>query len=154
MAGWYVRRGEKVVGPVELPKLKELAAAGRIVPTDLLAKDVAGPWTKAGKTTLFAKPSSKPLPVPAVPPDPPATTIVRVKQSPQDADSPNKGLAVLRGGLSAISSIGRGAMATGSTVGRKLSQRSQRKNELRSAKIQADLAEAWRRNRKSSGEKT
>jgi hypothetical protein len=63
MAGWYIRRGEKVVGPVDIPKLKELAAAGRILPTDLMAKDVAGPWKEAGRTTLFAKDESQSLAV-------------------------------------------------------------------------------------------
>src|SRR5262245_60801023 len=56
MAGWYVRRGEKVIGPVELSQLKEAAASGKVLPTELLAKDAAGPWTQANKTTLFAKP--------------------------------------------------------------------------------------------------
>jgi GYF domain 2 len=38
MAGWYVRRGENVIGPIDQAKLKELAADGRLLPTDQLAK--------------------------------------------------------------------------------------------------------------------
>lgn len=56
MAGWYIKRGEKVVGPVDLSKLKELVADRRLHPSDLLAKDLAGPWNEAGRTTLFAVP--------------------------------------------------------------------------------------------------
>src|SRR5262245_22912459 len=55
MAGWYVRRGEKVIGPVDSAKLKELAATGKLLPTDELAKDAAGPWTEARRTSLFSK---------------------------------------------------------------------------------------------------
>ena len=61
MAGWYIRRGEKIVGPVELPKLQELVAAGRVVPTDQIAKEVTGPWKEAGETNLFAKPKQTPV---------------------------------------------------------------------------------------------
>lgn len=54
MSGWYIKRGEKIVGPVDLAKLKELVADGRLHPTDLLATDMAGPWNGAGRSTLFA----------------------------------------------------------------------------------------------------
>ncbi len=54
MAGWYIRRGDSVIGPADLAKLKELAADGRLLPTDQLAKDAAGPWATAAKTNLFA----------------------------------------------------------------------------------------------------
>ena len=55
MAGWYVRRGEKVLGPVDLERLKESVAAGKLLPTDQLAKDAAGPWTEAGAHNTFCE---------------------------------------------------------------------------------------------------
>lgn len=66
MAGWYLRRGEKVIGPIKVDKLKESVAAGKLLPTDQLAKDAAGPWTTAGKTKLFAV-EQIPPPAPAAP---------------------------------------------------------------------------------------
>jgi len=61
MAASYIRRGDKIVGPVDVPKLQELVAAGKMLPTDDLAKDRAGPWTKASRTKLFAKPELEPI---------------------------------------------------------------------------------------------
>jgi hypothetical protein len=58
MAGWYIRSGEKVVGPATNDKLKQLVAAGRLLPTDELAKEPAGPWTRADRTNLFVKPTT------------------------------------------------------------------------------------------------
>ena len=69
MAGWYVRRGEKVIGPVDLARLRESVAAGKLLPTDQLAKDAAGPWTEARRTRLFAK---KPVEPPRLEPTPQA----------------------------------------------------------------------------------
>jgi uncharacterized protein DUF2569 len=56
MANWYVRRGEKVAGPVDASRLEQLAAAGRLWPTDQVAQDLAGPWHVASDTTLFPPP--------------------------------------------------------------------------------------------------
>ena len=55
MAGWYVRRGEKIIGPVPNENLRESAATGKLLPTDQLAKDAAGPWTDAANTEFFPK---------------------------------------------------------------------------------------------------
>jgi len=55
MAGWYIKRDDKIVGPVDLPKLQDLVANGRLHRADQLAKDIAGPWNEAGHTTLFAQ---------------------------------------------------------------------------------------------------
>src|SRR4051812_32641060 len=72
--GYYVRRGEKIIGPIEVPKLKELVAQGKVLPTDELTKDVAnGPWQQAGRTTLFAKPTTTEL---APKPEPPRPAVV------------------------------------------------------------------------------
>lgn len=54
MAGWYIQRGEKIVGPVDLQKLRELVGNGRVLPTDNLSTDITGPWNEAGRTDLFA----------------------------------------------------------------------------------------------------
>ena len=62
MADWYIKRGEEVTGPIRTDKLQESVAAGKILPTDKLAKDAAGPWTTAGKTRLFAKGQTPELP--------------------------------------------------------------------------------------------
>jgi hypothetical protein len=52
MAGWYVRRGEKVLGPISSTQLKEGYAAGKLLITDEIAKDPGGPWTEVRKTSL------------------------------------------------------------------------------------------------------
>jgi hypothetical protein len=54
MAEWYIKRGEKIVGPAELLKLHQLVAAGRLLPTDELSQNATGPWTKASGTKLFS----------------------------------------------------------------------------------------------------
>jgi hypothetical protein len=53
MEFWYIRRGDCIIGPTDLVKLKELAADG-LLPTDQLAKDAGGPWTEASMTAIFA----------------------------------------------------------------------------------------------------
>lgn len=139
MAGWYIRRGEKVVGPVDIDRLKELVAAGRLVPTDQLAKDAAGPWTQAARTNLFAKAPATNMAV-ASPPQPPAkrtapvpatvapsTLVAQQQQQPQAqvAEVPAKSKFAF------ISSAG-GAVARG------MAERTKRKHELKLAKIQAE----------------
>jgi hypothetical protein len=144
MAGWYIRRGEKIVGPIELPKLQELVATGRLVPTDQLAKDVAGPWKEAGSTTLFAKPKQTSV----VESAPPTSLVPKPESLPAVVEEPESGKAVTQvvhvvhvvfGG------IGRGMLATWGAVSRSMATRSQRKHELKIAKIQAEaLAKSQR----------
>jgi hypothetical protein len=142
MAGWYIRRGEKIVGPVEKPKLQELAAAGRLVSTDQLAKDLEGPWKEAGSTSLFARPeqaigpavrASQAIslaPKPEVPPP-----VVVEKSEPQTG---NEAVAqTLRAVHVVFGGVGRGMIASWGAVSRTMATRSQRKHELKLAKIQA-----------------
>jgi hypothetical protein len=86
MAGWYIRRDEKIIGPVEFSKLQELVASGRLLPTDQLAKDIAGPWTAAARTSLFAKPQQAADGVSA-PQSPQTTLIPKSAQIPIPAGS-------------------------------------------------------------------
>lgn len=140
MAGWYVRRGEKVIGPIEVDKLKESVAAGKLLPTDQLAKDVAGPWTEASKTKLFA---AEPLPKPqtnAIVPQAERLPVT-VEAEPQ----PSKIAPVIRTGQVIVNKVAGSAVATWSAIVRTLSVRAQRKHEIKLAKIQAKaLAEANR----------
>jgi hypothetical protein len=133
MAGWYIKRGEKIVGPVELHKLQELVATDRLLQTDQLAKDVAGPWTDAGRTKLFAKPKPTLKPVAESPPE--RTSLVPKSESlPKVVDTPQTTTQINRG---IIASLSRGALATWGAISRSLATRAQRKHELKLAKIQA-----------------
>jgi hypothetical protein len=152
MAGWYVRRGEKVIGPVDLAKLKESAAAGMLLPTDQLAKDVAGPWTEASRTTLFANKEGEP----SRPPPPPQQALTKVGNQPlapvpeplpvQDRPTfSDRMIMVVRGTNVFFATIGHGILSAGGAVGRSLSTRAQRRHELKLAKIQAQaLADSQR----------
>ncbi|MBI2827517.1 MAG: DUF4339 domain-containing protein [Planctomycetia bacterium] len=55
MAEWFVRRGDKQAGPFSGTKLKELAAAGKVLPTDELRQGADGAWVPAARAKgLFA----------------------------------------------------------------------------------------------------
>jgi hypothetical protein len=139
MAGWYVRRGDKVIGPIEVDQLKESVAAGKLLPTDQLAKDAAGPWTEASKTKLFA---AEPQPRTAIAPQGERLPVAVAQQSepPQ-----NKFAPVVRTGQVIVSKVAGGTVATWNAIARTLSVRAQRKHEIKLAKIQAKaMAEANR----------
>lgn len=151
MANWYVRRGEKVVGPVDGERLKDLAKEGKVLPTDLLAADVSGPWTQASRTSIFSKQPPE-LPVAAqteLAPTAPLNPIVRnVDQPPtESSDSPISPVStVARGGLAIIKVFGRGTLTAGSALTRWYSLRSHRRHEIKLAKIQAQtVAESKRK---------
>ena len=131
MAGRYIRRGEKIVGPVDAQKLRELAATGRLLPTDELAKDVAGPWHPAGSTNLFA--SSLPAKV-----EPPT---VLAPLPPVVAEDAPQGRTAAQTSLLVFAAVGKGMLATGGAVGRMVAARSQRRHEIKLAKIQASAAQ-------------
>ncbi len=148
MAGWYIRRDEKIVGPVELSKLQELVADGRLLPTDQLAKEMVGPWKDAGQTTLFASSASDATPlVNTQPPGSSSSSIITTSQNlPATIEEPpagtHKSLQVAR---IVLGGMGRGMLATWGAVSRTLATRAQRKHELKLAKIQAEaLAKAQR----------
>jgi hypothetical protein len=143
MAEWYVRRGEKVIGPFEITKLKDLATAGKILPTDLLAKDAAGPWKEAASTTLFAA-TTPPKPPEQIPAQDRSTTLVQTTERLPVVIEPAQGNRVILATRSFFTSFGRGSLSVWTVVTRSLSTRSQRKHELKLAKIQADaLAKAF-----------
>lgn len=135
--GLYVRRGENVIGPIEQAKLKELAKDGRLLPTDQLAKDAAGPWTEASKTALF----SKPVEPPPLPLAPRAETLPTPAVQDRPADA-SKVETALRTTKTVATAIGRGTLAVGSAISRALATRAARRHELKLAKIQAKAAAA------------
>jgi len=149
MAGWYIRRGEQVIGPAGLAKLKELVADGRLLPTDQLAKDPGGPWTEAGQTTLFAPPPGTnvmpPAPrqrslAPKTKDQPPATKPVQTVMSvppPVDTEVSSQGEAAPWLGKSLVVALGRGLKTTGGAVAKTTSMWLQRRHELKLAKIKA-----------------
>lgn len=76
MAGWYVRRGEKVLGPISSTQLKEGYAAGKVFGTDEIAKDPSGPWHEVRTTSVASSVGvpatalqSQTAPVPTATPD-------------------------------------------------------------------------------------
>ncbi|HVU86922.1 MAG TPA: hypothetical protein VHD36_06350 [Pirellulales bacterium] len=52
MAGYYIRRGDKVAGPNSTDQLKLWASEGKLLPTDEIAKEPGGPWSVVAKTKL------------------------------------------------------------------------------------------------------
>jgi hypothetical protein len=146
MAGWYVRRGDSVIGPADPAKLKELVAAGKLLRTDQLAKDAAGPWTEAGRSVFFApRPGANIMPPPlpiargAIPPAPPV-------QPEQDQPAGvGKVATMARTSKAIVVTVGQSALAAGGAVSRAISTGSQRRHELKLAKIQADALAAGQR---------
>jgi hypothetical protein len=148
MAGWYIRRGEKIVGPVELPKLHELVATGRLFPTDQLAKDIAGPWKDAARTTLFAAP--QPVPEPAVESSPSSLVpkpdkVPAVVEVQEPSGSTTAAKTIIHVGQVVFAGIGRGMLASWGAISRSMATRSQRKHEIKLAKIQANALTNSRR---------
>jgi|GEM_PF-1742441 len=74
MAGnWYVRQGQKVFGPFDSARLKQLAAANKITLAMEVSQASAGPWTPAERVRgLFGQ--SKALPPPETAPNSSDTT--------------------------------------------------------------------------------
>lgn len=58
-SAWYYARGGVQFGPFRTRQLKELAAIGELLPTDMIWKEGLASWVPAGKTqNLFPTPSS------------------------------------------------------------------------------------------------
>jgi hypothetical protein len=147
MTSWYVRRGEHVLGPIEAAKLKALSEAGKLLPSDLLAKDVAGPWTEASRALLEDRTQPPPLPQPLarrteipVPTPPPIIEPPPSKVSVAIQGGKILASAVGRGTLKTANVVGRGTLTTVEAIGRSLAERSRRRHELKLAKIQAEAA--------------
>jgi NAD-dependent dihydropyrimidine dehydrogenase PreA subunit len=55
---WFAARNKRRIGPVSFSRLRELAAAGKLLPTDMVLEAGAQKWTPAGSVTgIFAKPA-------------------------------------------------------------------------------------------------
>lgn len=96
MTDWYVKRGDKIIGPLGTDKLKGCVAEGKVLPTDQLAKDVAGPWTTAGNTKLFAERQA---------PEPPPTewvTVISPERVAEATQKSSKGILIWAVGLATI----------------------------------------------------
>ncbi|WP_144993033.1 DUF4339 domain-containing protein [Polystyrenella longa] len=49
MAEWFVKRDERIVGPLSTEKLKSYAEKGKLRPEDLIGKSKRGPFREAGR---------------------------------------------------------------------------------------------------------
>lgn len=70
---WFVRCGGKVYGPLDSAKLKQLAAAGKIVANTDVAQSQDGPWFAAGKVKGLVQNASVAGVLPVGSQSPPAT---------------------------------------------------------------------------------
>ena len=71
---WYYSRGGQQHGPVSVSELKQLAASGKLLPSDLVWKDGMDEWAPASKVKgLFSEKQLTPARHPAPPPPPPPT---------------------------------------------------------------------------------
>ena len=135
MAKWYVRRGEKVIGPVDIAKLREAVATGALLPTDQLSNDAGGPWTQASDTRLFAKESAEPPRL-----EPAAGELVPSVEHPLTQDvPPDEGgdqIIIFHAVKVFVVKVGHGALAAGGGVARFFSTRAQRRHELKLAERQ------------------
>jgi hypothetical protein len=73
--GWYYAKGTEKHGPVPVERLRDLAAAGQLLGSDLVWSENLSGWTAASKVPgLMPQPSGRavppPLPEPAVPTKP------------------------------------------------------------------------------------
>lgn len=148
MAGYYIRRGESVIGPTSVAKLKELVAAGRLLPSDLVAKDAAGPWTELAKTELFAKrPDNNPPPPTVAAPAPEQQLVPRAEYAPpaqpvadERPSRPSPLVVTLQMGRAVATTVGRGLVIIGGSGARAVSVWAARRHEVRLAKIKAQAA--------------
>lgn len=94
MAGWFYLHDEVQAGPVSTAQLRELAASGRLLPTDLVWREGIKDWIEA-RTVKDLLPGSVPPPPPksaSAPPPPPRPAIDAASSSP----SGNTGTVVIR----------------------------------------------------------
>ncbi len=78
---WYFARGNKQMGPVSAVDLKRLAAAGELLPDDLVWREGLTEWTKARNVRGLFDEESKP----AAPGEPPSKAVVALSQGPEPA---------------------------------------------------------------------
>jgi len=65
-AQYFLRRGEKVIGPVSVPKLKEMRGQKKLKTTDLIGMGKSGPWFKFPEVHKAIIDQGKTLPKPKV----------------------------------------------------------------------------------------
>ncbi len=145
MAGLYVRRGEQVVGPIDEANLKELAGTSRLLPSDELSPDLAGPWVRFSDLPSFAEWQS-PQRIP------PRSTSLAPRTDTLPSASANAGpiveapasgdkfATVVRGGKAVLTTLGRGTVIVGGAIGGYLATRAQRRHEIKLAKIQSQAS--------------
>lgn len=80
-SGWFYKTDGQQKGPVSSNQLKQLAAAGRLKPTDLIKKENMSDWVAASRVKGLFEPPPSPAPTTAasttptaVAPEPPAPT--------------------------------------------------------------------------------
>jgi hypothetical protein len=78
---WYFARGNKQMGPVSAVDLKRLAAAGELLPDDLVWREGLTEWTKARNVRGLFDEESKP----AAAEEPPSKAVVALSQGPEPA---------------------------------------------------------------------
>ena len=92
MAEWHYSRGNEQHGPVSSAQLKQMAAGGQLLPTDLIWKDGMPGWLAAGKIkglfegTAAPAPARVTQPAPSTAPPPAAST--SESASPQPMGQP------------------------------------------------------------------
>jgi hypothetical protein len=81
---WFLRREDKVLGPVDSAKLKSLATSGQINESTQVAQQATGPWVNAGtiRGLFTATAPAATSPGPATVPPPPTPPPVAAQPKP------------------------------------------------------------------------
>jgi membrane protein YdbS with pleckstrin-like domain len=95
---YFIRRGDKVAGPCDVHRLRQLVQEGRVVAGDLLAKSKSGPWVPV-KAVRGLFPASEPAATasPSIPTPPQAFSHSGKATHPESPQSPHAVSAVLDG---------------------------------------------------------
>jgi hypothetical protein len=102
---WYFARGKEKFGPFTAAKLKELAAQGRLLPTDMLHKEGMPKWVPASSVKgLFAANSVVKSP-PALPTASPPATSPPARQEAKPSTSAPAAPAVVSGAAALLGSV-------------------------------------------------
>ena len=149
MAGYYVRRGEKVIGPIDKPQLKR-ARRDRQVATDRpFGREPL--WAvargKQNEVVCAGLAASKRASVPAVA-RPPQPLAVPQPAAQQQTESEGPIFTIVRVGKTVFATVGRGMLVASGAVGRAIAKSAERRHEIKLAKIKAQsdryIAEAQR----------
>jgi hypothetical protein len=100
---WYVARGKEKFGPYTAARLKELAAQGRVLPTDMLHKEGIPKWVPASSVKgLFAPNSAAKAPPPLPTASPQARPEAKPPTSAPAAPAVVSGAAALLGSAKSL----------------------------------------------------